>query len=209
MPLSLTHPERVTEAVVRQHDCDILLLGAYSHHQHTRWADEGLKPRPSWGKKAVRNKRYTLSKRGNFLLRLIFNLYLFSLTCRAASSCPCWVGQAGLDLVTTRRESWKQILANAAPLGLRCRPCWVTGQSTAWHFPGPASGPWPGGLSGQDLHRDVLAWTLEAWGGAGVPGVPWHSRTGNPVSPQGPTSSQRKLGVAAGGAQGRPALAWP
>lgn len=209
----MTHPERVTEAVVRQHDCDVLLLCAYSHHQHTRWADEGLKPRPSWGKKAVPNKyKKTVwvsvwSEPSAVIILLSVSLFLF--TCRAASSCPCWVGPAGPDLVTTRQESWKQSLASAALLGLQCQPCWVTGQSTAWHFPGPASVPWPRVLAGQDLHRGVLERTLEAWEGAGVPAVLWRSWTVSPVSPRAPKGSRRMHGVAVGGTPGQQVLAWP
>lgn len=144
-----------------------------------------------------------------FLLRNSFFCFSFHLTCRAASSCPCWVDPTGPDQVTARLESWRQSLASAALLGLQCRPCWVTGQSTAWHFPGPASVPWSGALSRQDLHVGVLAQTLKAWGSARSPGVPWHSRTESPESPAAPTGSRHKLGVAVGGGRGWPVLAWP
>lgn len=54
---AVTHPEGVAEAVVRQHDGHVLLLGAYGHHQHAGRADEGLEARPPGGEEAGRDTR--------------------------------------------------------------------------------------------------------------------------------------------------------
>ncbi len=49
----VTHPERITEAVVRQHDGDVFFLSANGNHKHSGWTDKGLEPGAARGEKTT------------------------------------------------------------------------------------------------------------------------------------------------------------
>lgn len=205
-----THPEGVTEAVVWQDNSNVFLLCAHSHHQNTCWADKGFKPSSSRSEEArIQGNIKCLYLWSPLSIKAGWLLFPFLHTCKAASACLYWLGPAGPGQEKTKRWSWRQFRASAAPLGLKCRPYWATDQSTAWRSQAPASAPSPGGLSGLDQHTGGLGWTLTVEGAGEIPTAPWHLKTASLESQLTQRGSRHKLCVAVHAALERLKLAWP